>query len=43
MRSDGYVYSGSIDKDSRNDLAKTHNCLVSFDMLSDKDKRKDDD
>ncbi len=43
MRSEGYVYSGSIEKESRNDLAKTHNCLVPFDMLSDQDKQKDDD
>ena len=38
MRSQGYVYS-----DVRNNLAKTHNCLISFDLLSQKDKEKDDD
>ena len=38
MRSEGYVYS-----EKRNNLAKTHNCLVTFDLLSQKDKEKDDD
>ena len=38
MRSEGYVYSKK-----RNNLAKTHNCLVTFDLLSQKDKEKDDD
>ena len=38
MRSEGYVYSPQ-----RNNLAKTHNCLVTFDALSQKDKEKDDD
>ncbi len=38
MRSQGYVYSAT-----RNNLAKTHHCLVTFDLLSQKDKEKDDD
>lgn len=38
MRSEGYIYAPK-----RNNLAKTHNCLVTFDMLSQKDKEKDDD
>lgn len=40
MRSEGYVYSGSNDKSSRNDLAKMHHDLVNFDSLSEEDKRK---
>ncbi len=41
MRAEGYVYSGSPKKASRNDLAKMHNNLVEFSELSDSDKRKD--
>ncbi|MBR5265858.1 MAG: hypothetical protein IKV63_04510 [Clostridia bacterium] len=41
MRSEGYVYSGSRDRSSRNHLAKTHCDLVDFDSLSEEDKRKD--
>lgn len=41
MRAEGYVYSGSTDKSSRNDLAKTHNDLVAYDLLSEEEKRKD--
>ena len=41
MRSEGYVFSGSKDKSSRNDLAKMHHDLVDFSSLSDEDKRKD--
>ena len=41
MRSEGYVYSGSLSSDSRNDLAKTHHNLVGFDELTEMDKRKD--
>ncbi len=41
MRSEGYIYSGSDDEESRNDLAKMHHNLVCFDRLSDADKRKD--
>ena len=43
MRSEGYVYSGSIDKSSRNDLAKTHHCLVPFKELPLDEQIKDDD
>ena len=38
MRSEGYSYAAV-----RNDLAKQHNCLVPFSMLSESDKMKDDD
>ena len=41
MRAEGYIYSGSTDKASRNDLAKIHPDLVPFDMLSSSEKRKD--
>ena len=41
MRSEGYIYSGSPDKSSRNDLAKMHHDLVDFGSLSDEDRRKD--
>ena len=41
MRSAGYVYSGSKDSSSRNDLAKMHHNLVDFSELSEEDKRKD--
>ena len=41
MRSEGYVYSGSSDKSSRNDLAKMHHDLVDFDSLTEEEKRKD--
>ncbi len=41
MRAEGYVYSGSRDKSSRNDLAKMHHDLVDFSLLSEEDKRKD--
>ena len=41
MRSEGYVYSGSKDSSSRNDLGKMHHNLVYFGDLSDEDKRKD--
>ena len=43
MRSEGYVYSGSLDKESRNNLAKTHHNLVPYDLLNDEDKKKDSD
>lgn len=42
MRSEGYRYSGSRDRDSRNDLAKLHPDLVPYDMLSEEDRKKDD-
>lgn len=38
MRSEGYCFAPE-----RNDLAKTHYCLVPFDELSESDKMKDDD
>lgn len=41
MRSEGYIYSGSTDKSSRNDLAKMHHDLVDFESLSEEEKRKD--
>ena len=43
MRSEGFVYSGSTEKSSRNNLGKMHNCLVTFDMLTEAEKIKDDD
>ena len=43
MRSEGYVYGGTPSPDGRNDLAKKHNCLVRFELLSAEDKAKDDD
>lgn len=41
MRSEGYIYSGSHDKSSRNDLGKMHHDLVDFSSLSEEEKRKD--
>jgi hypothetical protein len=41
MRSEGYCYSGSPDKASRNDLAKLHHDLIPYAKLSEEDKRKD--
>ena len=41
MRSEGYIYSGSLEKQSRNDIGKMHNNLVSYHLLSAEDKRKD--
>lgn len=41
MRSEGYIYSGSLNADSRNDLGKMHHNLVPYNLLSDRDKRKD--
>ncbi len=43
MRSIGYVFSGKMDKKTRNDLAKTHHLLVPYDMLPESEKIKDDD
>lgn len=43
MRSEGYVYGGTVEKSGRNDLAKMHNCLVPFDVLPLKEQEKDDD
>jgi len=41
MRAEGYVYSGSPHKSSRNDLARMHPDLVDFESLTEEDKRKD--
>ena len=41
MRSEGYIYSGSHDKKSRNDLGKMHHDLIVFDLLDEEEKRKD--
>ena len=41
MRSEGYIYSGSKDKTSRNDLGKMHHDLVSYESLDEEEKRKD--
>ncbi len=38
MRTEGYTYA-----ENRNNIAKTHNCLVTYNKLSPKDKAKDDD
>lgn len=42
MRSEGYSYSGSREKGSRNDLAKLHNDLIPFDLLTESEKAQDD-
>ncbi len=41
MRAEGYVFSGSTDKASRNDLAKMHHDLVNYASLQEEEKRKD--
>lgn len=41
MRSEGYIYSGSHDKSSRNDLGKMHHDLVDYSSLDENEKRKD--
>ncbi|MDO5479854.1 MAG: hypothetical protein Q4G23_11915, partial [Clostridia bacterium] len=38
MRSEGYTFA-----EKRNNLAKTHNCLVTFDKLTREEQEKDDD
>ena len=43
MRSEGYIYGGTVEKCGRNDLAKMHNCLVPFDELPLEEQIKDDD
>jgi len=43
MRAEGYVYGGTTERSGRNDLAKTHNCLVPFSRLPEKEQQKDDD
>ncbi len=39
-RAEGYIYSGSRDENSRNDLAKMHHCLVEYDKLTDAEKKR---
>ena len=41
MRSEGFIYSGSPERSSRNDLGKMHHNLVDYEQLSDADKNKD--
>ena len=41
MRSEGYIYSGSPEKTSRNDLGKMHHDLIPYTALSEEEKRKD--
>ena len=41
MRSQGYIYSGSLDPASRNDLGKMHHNLVPYQDLSEDDAAKD--
>lgn len=41
MRSEGYVYSGSHDEKSRNDLGRMHHDLVDFSSLDENEKLKD--
>lgn len=41
MRAEGYIFSGSNDEKSRNDLAKMHHDLVPFSELKPKEKEKD--
>lgn len=43
VRSEGYIYGGTTDKKGRNDLAKTHNCLVTYDKVPEENKINDDD
>lgn len=35
MRTEGYVYSGSVEKNSRDDMAKRHNLLVRYEKVPD--------
>ena len=41
MRSEGYIYSGSIDKKTRNNLGLLHNDIVPYDELPSVQKLKD--
>lgn len=41
MRTEGYIFSGSYDKKTRNDRAKMHHDLVKQEILNDKDITKD--
>lgn len=42
MRSEGYIYGGTVEKIGRNDMAKTHNCLVPFEELPLMEQEKDE-
>lgn len=41
MRSEGYIYSGSPEKASRNDLGRMHHDLIPYAELTEEEKRKD--
>lgn len=41
MRSEGYIYSGSPESSTRDDMAKMHHNLVPYEVLTEGDKRKD--
>ncbi len=41
MRSQGYIYSGSPEKSSRNDLGRMHHDLIPYADLTEEEKRKD--
>lgn len=41
MRSEGYVFSGSEEESSRNDLGRMHHCLIRYSDLSESEKDKD--
>ena len=43
VRSEGWMYSGSVERSSRCDLTKTHNLLVPFGSLPEEERVKDDD
>ena len=43
VRSEGYIFSGSTDPKSKNDLGKMHNDLVGFYSLSAEEQKKDHD
>ena len=42
MRSEGYIFSGSTDKKTRNDLGKMHHDLVGWSRLTDEQERSKD-
>lgn len=42
MRSKGYIWSGSIEKKTRNDLGKKHHDIVPYEELTEDEKRKDE-
>ncbi len=41
MRTEGYIFSGSVEKSTRNDRAKMHHNLHPFGLLNDEDIEKD--